>query len=188
MNSAQTFNKQDYPYTALFCEENIWQLCHALISTGIPADELNILFLSNASKDIVIFNQQFTDPGQALSYDYHVILRYRPDNGEALVFDFDTRLPFPVDWNTYQQASFPNPVSLPPGLQMMIREVSADEFLRCFISDRSHMAHLPMSEHPDYDCITASDPQCSIDLKDYWQMDKAISGTSKVYPYSYVAT
>ncbi len=188
MNSSQTFNKQDYLYTALFCEENIWQLCRSLTSTGIPTDALNVLFLSNNSKDIVVFNQQFIDSGQAISYDYHVILKYRPDDDEALVFDFDTHLPFPVDWNTYQQASFPNPADLPPGQRMMVREVAADEFLRCFTSDRSHMAHLPASEHPDYDCIHASDPQCAVDLKDYWQMDRMIRGTSRVYPYTYVST
>lgn len=186
MNVAQTFNKRDYLYTALFCEENIWQLCRSLTSAGIPVDALTVLFLSNTSKEIVIFNQQYIDPGQALSYDYHVILKYCPDEGEALVFDFDTRLPFPVDWNTYQQASFPNPASLPPDQQMMVREITADEFLRCFTSDRSHMAQLPASEHPGYDCIRASDPQCSVDIKDYWQMDKPIKGASRVYPYTYL--
>ena len=146
MSDRPTFNKQDYIYTPLFCEENIWQLCKSLTSAGIPADQLRVLFLSNASKDVVVMNQQFTDLHGAVAYDYHVILKYYPDDNEALVFDFDSRLPFPVDWKTYQLQSIPDHASLPHEQHMMIREIPADEYLECFTSDRSHMAHLPRSD------------------------------------------
>ncbi len=181
------FNKLDYLYTPMFCEENIWQLCKALIEQGIPAEELRVLLLSNAKKQVIVFNQQFTYPGQPLVYDYHVILLYQPHDDAALVFDFDSFLSFPCDWYSYQQASFPTPNSLSDDEQMIIREIPADEFLACFSSDRSHMAHLPAEEHPAYPCIQASDPQCSIDLKEYWQMDKAIKGNSELLPYQYIA-
>ena len=134
----------------------------------------------------MIFNQQFTYPGQPLVYDYHVILKYQPYDEAALVFDFDTFLPFPCDWYGYQQASFPTPTSLSDDEQMIIREIPADEYLSCFSSDRSHMTHLPAEEQPPYPCIQASDPQCNIDLKEYWQMDKAVNGRSKVYRYQYL--
>jgi hypothetical protein len=185
MPGHETFNKQDYIYTPLFCEENIWQLCRSLTSTGIPADQLRVLFLSNSSKDVIVMNQQFTDPHAAVAYDYHVILKYYPDD-ETLLFDFDSRLPFPIDWKTYQLQSFPDQASLPPGQCMMIRDIPADEYLECFTSDRSHMAHLPQSEHPHYECIQASNPDCSIDISEYWQMHKAIRGASKVYPYEHL--
>ena len=81
MPDHQTFNKKDYIYTALFCEENIWQLCQSLVSAGIPADRLRVLFLSNTNKDVVVMNQQFTGPHGAVAYDYHVILKYYPDDG-----------------------------------------------------------------------------------------------------------
>ena len=69
---------------------------------------------------------------------------------------------------------------------MMIREIPADEYLACFTSDRSHMAHLPLSEHPPYACIQASNPECRIDISEYRQMDQAIRGESKVYPYEHL--
>jgi len=183
MSHVQTFQKQNYLYTSLFCEENIWQLCKSLVTEGISLNQLDVLFLSSPKKHIVLFNQQFVDPEKPLTYDYHVILKYRSQNNGIQIFDFDTRLPFPVSWETYQQASFPDPASLPPAYQIIIREIPAIEYLEYFTSDRKHMAHLPESEHPDYACIRARDPNRSIDLKDYWDMNKTIKGTSRIYPY-----
>ena len=177
------FEKQDYLYTPMFCEENIWQLCKALTAQHVPVEQLKVLLLSNARKQIVVFNQQFAHPGLPLVYDYHVILKYQPYHEAALVFDFDTFLPFPCDWYSYQQASFPAPASLYDEEQMMVREIPAEEYLACFNSDRSHMAHLPAAEHPPYPCIQASDPTCTIDLKEYWQLDQTIGGSSNVYAY-----
>jgi len=186
MPNLQTFDKQGYPYTRLFCEENIWQLCKSLISQGIPAEQLNVLLLSNTRKQIILFNQKSVDPGLSLTYDYHVILKYCPDNHHIQVFDFDSHLPFPIDWKIYQHASFPDPASLQPGHNMTIREIPASEYLECFSSNRLHMAHLPKSQHPEYECIQAKDSNNTIDLTDYLNMDKAIKGTSKLYPYNHL--
>lgn len=186
MPGSRTFNKRDYTYTPLFCEENIWLLCQSLISMDISADEISVLFLSNINKEIIILNQRFTSSQEAIAYDYHVILKYQPHDDETLVFDFDTRLPFPVEWKTYQLQSFPDQVSLPASQRMMIREIPSDEYLRCFSSDRSHMTHLPLSEHPSYECIRAKDPDCNIDINDYWNMGKQIKGTSRVYAFEHL--
>ena len=186
MPGNRTFNKQDYIYTPLFCEENIWHLCRSLTSARIPAEALSVLFLSNSNKEIVVLNQRFTSIREAITYDYHVILKYQPHDNETLVFDFDSRLAFPVDWKTYQLESFPDQSSLPPGLRMMIREIPADEYLDRFTSDRSHMAHLPQPEHPQYACIQTSNRNYRIDLSEYWRMDTDIRGSSKVYPFEHL--
>ena len=184
MSTLPTFNKADYIFTPLFCEENIWLLCKSLVSQSIPEDELCVLFLSNTQKEIVLFNQIHVDPGLLLLYDYHVILKYRPDEQNTYIFDLDTRLSFPTDWNTYQKSTFPDSLKLPDDSKMMIREIPASEYLECFTSDRKHMAHLPISKHPQYDCIQSKSSDCKIELQEYWQMDEPIRGESIVYQYN----
>lgn len=187
MTDVQIFQKQDYIYTPYFCEENIWQLCRSFMSQGIDKDQLDILFLSNNKKKIILLNQQLGSLSEVVVWDYHVILKYRPDAYTSMIFDFDTRLPFPVDWQNYQLSTFPDPRQLESEYHMMIRKIPSSEYLTQFTSDRQHMAHLPTSEHPNYECIQAKDSSCSICLKDYWEMDKEIEGDSYSYRYSYEA-
>jgi len=187
MTDGKIFQKQDYIYTPYFCEENIWQLCRSFISQGIDKDQLDILFLSNNKKQIVLLNQQLGSPGEVVVWDYHVILKYCPDAYTSMIFDFDTRLPFPVDWQRYQLATFPDPRQLDSDYHVMIRKIPSSEYLTQFTSDRQHMAHLPISEHPNYECIQAKVSSVSLCLKDYWEMDKEIEGDSYAYRYCYEA-
>jgi len=187
MTDVQIVQKQDYIYTPYFCEENIWQLCQSFLSQGVDKDQLDILFLSNNKKQIVLLNQQLGSHSMAVIWDYHVVLKYRSDTYTSMIFDFDTRLPFPVDWQSYQLATFPDPRQLESDYHMMIRKIPSREYLTQFTSDRQHMAHLPISAHPNYECIQAKDSSCSICLKDYWEMDKEIEGDSYAYRYCYEA-
>jgi len=187
MTDGQIFQKQDYIYTPYFCEENIWQLCRSFIRQGIDKEQLDILFLSNHKKQIVLLNQQLGSPGEVVVWDYHVILKYHLDANTSMIFDFDTRLPFPIDWQSYQLATFPDPRQLDSDYHMMIRKIPSSEYLTKFTSDRQHMGHLVISEHPNYECIQAKDSSGSICLKDYWEMDKEIEGDSYAYRYCYEA-
>jgi len=121
------YNKLDYRYTALFCEENIWYLAQSLIQEGIQKKDLHILFLSNKNGTIALFNQLSADSGKAVIWDYHVILMANIDKKDV-IFDFDTRLDFPCTTTSYLKNSLPDKINT--DFQSKIRLIPAQEFLQ----------------------------------------------------------
>ena len=71
-------------------------------------------------------------------WDYHVIL-IKKENTGTLVYDLDTRLPFPCDFKLYTDKSFGDETNILPEFHRMFRVVSGEEFLQSFSSDRRHM-------------------------------------------------
>lgn len=132
--------KENFLYTYCFCEENIYHLAKALCIPTVASNEAFpllhpdiidcfrideydyfVLFLSNTNKTIAIFQQKGSpDVNIPVVWDYHVILcaRRKPDkrdeNTEAndLIFDYDTRLPYPSTLTNYINEAFQPELSL----------------------------------------------------------------------------
>merc|ERR1719244_2577685 len=72
-------------------------------------------------------------------WDYHVVLVHRSVEGEVLVYDLDTVLPFPVALSTYLKMALMDEDQFPEQFPRMFRVVPASDYLELFSSDRQHM-------------------------------------------------
>ena len=175
------FDRNQFRYTAFFCEENIWWLAHDLVENYPQITNMQVLFLTNPDESIVLLNQKNTAPGQVTVWDYHVIL-YATIDHDSLIFDFDSKLEFPTPARTYTAYTFPQQASLPKRYQTWVRSVEAKAFLDQFHSDRSHMIDkIGSVSFPSEPPITPKSGNVAIDLSEYRNLAQAISG-SQIYP------
>ena len=167
----------DYPYTALFCEENIWQLVHALQEHGRSAEQMDVVLLCNQQAQLAIRNQKLAPPGEYIVWDYHVILI---DREYDHIYDFDSRLDFPVSISTYLTSTLPDPSIVPEPYLPAFRVIPAQDYLGRFCSGRSHMlGKIPDSEFPDWPLIECSQDDAAR-LDQYWDIRLDIPGTSRL--------
>ncbi len=172
----QSFQANRYRYTEFFCEENIWWLARSLIDEGFDERQIKVLFFSNAGKSILLSNQRAAAPQQLVIWDYHVVLELSLEQ-QPWIFDFDSRLGFPEQRDVYLSETFPAQHELAGPFRSQVRIVPAGDFLRFFSSDRSHMqGRLAASAFPDYPIIQPEPGERSIDIADYWDMNKALEG------------
>ncbi|KIJ30297.1 hypothetical protein M422DRAFT_36601 [Sphaerobolus stellatus SS14] len=129
-----------YRYTPYYCEENIYLLAASfqLDSSIVQAWEISVVFVSNGSKLVALWNQKLcTGPEHPVIWDYHVILALRPrratgdDIGDiAWVYDFDSNLaPIPQPWHDYLYATF--------GGELTQRSLP-EQYRRCTIKSLCH--------------------------------------------------
>ncbi|RIB24802.1 N-terminal glutamine amidase-domain-containing protein [Gigaspora rosea] len=143
----QISDKSSLIYTAFYCEENVYHLCKTIseiLDKNNDHYEVYACFISNKTRSVPIKRQQAAkSPDGFVIWDYHVILLLK-ENDETLnkkrswIYDFDTTLSFPCDFETYARESLPL-VDLPE-YHRKYRIVSSETFLRMFASDRSHMS------------------------------------------------
>jgi len=167
--------REEIPYTPLFCEENIWQLAKRMLELGVDPGSMWVLFFSNPARQVVMFNQRNAGQQGYVVWDYHVVLQA----GE-LIYDPDTSLPFPVSAADYFRASFPSQSSLAEQYRGFVRRIPAASFIENFYSDRSHMAELiGEDEYPSWPVITPSHGQ-AVRLDEYWDVECALADGSEV--------
>lgn len=172
---------QENIYTPLFCEENIWFLAQKLLGQGVSDNRMFVLFFSNFTGSIVLFSQNKARQGHLIVWDYHVVLQVHQDHSDW-IYDIDSRLPLPSPLTTYFSQTFPNQRILPANYRTKIRQIPADEYLRHFSSDRSHMVgKIPPDQFPDYPIITPAIPRSAIALADYIDMHKELNDHSLVF-------
>lgn len=150
-------------YTANYCEENIWHLAG---EPGLLDGPRYVVLLTSPAKSTPVF-QQKAAPGEndPCFWDYHVIMVVKASSG-SVVYDFDTKLPFPCPFDRYVRESFLPGRKLPFNYQPRFRIVTADEYKRGFSSDRSHMKRADgswRSPPPEWPLIQAS--PASVPLK-----------------------
>ena len=175
----RTLDRSTLPYTALFCEENIWQLARLLTQSGVSVAAQWVLLITNPGQQVLMLAQRAAGDVGYVVWDYHVVLLVRLPEGD-LIFDPDTELPFPVEAATYLNASFPEDAVLPEMLRARVRRIPAAEFLRRFWSDRSHMVGTLAPGHfPPWPPIT---PECAdaITLATYRDSEAALDDGSVV--------
>lgn len=147
-------------YQPFYCEENAWWLCH-----DAPSDA-EVVFISNAHKHCVLFQQRIAPPGEAAVWDYHVIAVIA-----GAVWDPDTRLGMPVPTLRYLDETFPVVADV------RFRVVPRDELLVSFSTDRSHMRRRDgayLQPPPPWDPPAA--PGQHMNLMRFIDMDDAIAG------------
>lgn len=170
---------KEYLYTPLFCEENIWQLARRCVDDGMDADTLQVLFISNPQRQVVLFNQR---NGAELGYvvwDYHVILRHKAEETDQ-IYDFDSRLPFPCDSRDYLEATFGLQQELQPPYRALLKVIPAAAYLNDFYSDRQHMRGVIAEEQfPPWPMITPQHDH-AVRLEAYWDMQHSLIPDSRV--------
>lgn len=124
-------------YTKCYCEENIYHLLRCLGKVE-SVEKMYAVFISNSARTIPIWCQKSAVPGQPVIWDYHVISLAKLKS-EWVIFDFDSRLPFPTPFKDYVAHAFRPNTPLPLEFQRKYRIVTASEYLSRFASDRSHM-------------------------------------------------
>lgn len=174
----------DFKYTACYCEENAWHLIENLVSTSMATQaELFACFISNRNKTIPIFHQRSSarDDGLVV-WDYHVIV-IQSGEGEELVWDLDTTLPFPCTLDEYEQKALADIPQGPEEHQRLYRLIPARDYLEHFASDRSHMKGPDgswLAPPPPWPCSRAKSDGCENRISEYWDMDQAGERLGKV--------
>lgn len=168
-----------YLYTPQFCEENIWQLARSFVAEGIAVETLQVIFVSNPLRQVVLFGQRNGAELGHVVWDYHVILR-RHDAHTDRIYDFDSQLPFPSATWDYFSATFGLQAELDPTLRACLRLVPATEFLRRFCSNRAHMEGVvTTSAFPEWPAIIPAGDD-TIPLEKYWDMAATLADGSRV--------
>ncbi len=127
-------------YAPYYCEENIWRL---LSSKAFPGDAWAVLIFGLEGRAAMLEQRAGRDEDGFVLWDYHAVaLVSDPSAAGLLVFDFDTRLDFPLPAEAYLKRSFIPPNSADPVLarfEPVFRLLPAIDFSANFYSDRSHM-------------------------------------------------
>jgi hypothetical protein len=118
-------------YQPFYCEENAWHLCQ---DASFKGRQPRVVFISGAGEGVVMWGQRAQPlPGQPLLWDYHVVVLVE---APWEVWDLDTAFGSPLGAAAYLKESFPRRV---PRFEPLFRLVDAEEYVRVFASDRSHM-------------------------------------------------
>jgi hypothetical protein len=149
----------DCPYSACYCEENVYQLCAKLQTAGPEhLDRSWVVFISNPKRSIPLWRQKAgTGPKNKVIWDYHVILLYCGDKDGSLIYDLDTRLPFPSSFKKYCKKTLRPDQELEAKFHRQFRAVPGSVFLTSLSSDRRHMRvdEKWLQQPPDWPCIQA---------------------------------
>ena len=91
-------------------------------------------------------------------WDYHVLLVVLQENDISLVYDLDTKLPFPVSFKQYCVETFGDETGIMEKFHRKFRVVPGAVFLTNFSSDRRHMKDKKDNEKwmqppPSWSCI-----------------------------------
>ncbi|TDL27583.1 hypothetical protein BD410DRAFT_713906 [Rickenella mellea] len=153
----------DRAYTANYCEENIYLLAQSFSNENAVREQWDIyvVFISNETKTVALWRHKYDD--SVVVWDYHVILILKPkveapvSNDDAggsevpvvrsdveverivWVYDFDSQLGMPCQWEAYIAQTFLPDDKVPEQYRCMFRVVPAATYLERFASDRSHM-------------------------------------------------
>ncbi|XP_063307157.1 protein N-terminal glutamine amidohydrolase [Pelobates fuscus] len=168
-------------YTSCYCEENVWKLCE-YIRDHHPhiLEEFSAVFISNLNKTIPIWEQKNGAVDEPVVWDYHVVLLHA-SRGQTCIYDLDSVLPFPCSCSMYIHKALRTDLEWNPQYQRRLRVIRADEFLRTFASDRSHMKNARgdwTKPPPNYPYIKTA--EASMNLDDFISMNHEV-GWGTVY-------
>ncbi|KAM4689308.1 protein N-terminal glutamine amidohydrolase [Discoglossus pictus] len=169
-------------YTSCYCEENVWKLCEYIRDhCPRPVEEFFAVFISNENKMIPIWKQKAGKGAGPVVWDYHVLLLHVSGGDQNYIYDLDTVLPFPCSCDLYIREALKSDGFIHADFRRKLRVVRADEFLRTFASDRSHMKDSSSNwtkPPPPYPCIQTA--ESTMNLNDFISMDPQV-GWGTVY-------
>jgi len=169
----QISSKPNQIYTSCYCEENIWHLCDKIKKSNISTENQTpyVIFISNDNKTVPLWSQSSSKSEDGLViWDYHVILIIKTDQGST-VFDLDTNLQYPCDYNSYSQDTFKSDDNILEQFHRKFRVIPFEDFLLNFASDRHHMKDENgqwLQPPPDYPCIQT--PKSTNNINDFISM------------------
>jgi hypothetical protein len=102
------------------------------------ADERVVLVVTGASAEVACWHQKAGGADAPILWDYHVVLAARAGAAWS-IWDLDGRLGAPVAARAWLGTTFPLPALVPARHQPRFEWIAADEYVRGFGSDRSHM-------------------------------------------------
>lgn len=157
------------PSTPLFCEENVWQVCRALLADDDGDRRVWAVFVTNATRTVAMWAQQaaVVDP---IVWDYHVVTVVEGADG-PVVLDVDCRAGTVLPLRGWLQASFR--AGLRSDVEPRFRIIPARVYVDVLASDRSHMRDddgQPLQPFPPWQAPNAERPgtlQRLIDLDDH---------------------
>jgi protein N-terminal glutamine amidohydrolase len=118
-------------YTKNFCEENIWHLCQQV---NLNSFQKLVIVISNDKKRCPFWSQKNGLLNEPVWWDYHVVLSVKQNSW--LIYDFDSILEFPSDFNIYREKTFQHSIK---NFLPLFKVFDADFYIASFNSDRSHM-------------------------------------------------
>jgi len=179
------FDINNYKYTPLFCEENIWKLIETLYMNN-DVKPKDVLFIINKSKTIALFDQALSSNNQPVIWDYHVILTAEIDL-ITVIFDFDSKCKFPVNITEYFNKTFQGSDTLHETYRPLIKVINAQYYFEHFFSDRLHMKGLIKShQYPDYVIIRPAAGSKILSLENCLDVSKLSDGSILYKPEQYL--
>ena len=173
-NYSEISLKPDQTYTSCYCEENVWHLCDKIDKSKLLAENQKafVIFISNKNKAVPLWNQSSSKDQEGLViWDYHVILIIKSDE-DSTVFDLDTNLPYPCEFNCYSEGTFKSDENILEQFHRKFRVIHIKDYLSNFASDRRHMKDENgqwLKPPPNYPCIQTSD--CTNNITDFISME-----------------
>jgi len=170
-------------YAACYCEENVYKLVENL-SKEHPECVANTwaVFISNSGRCVPLWSQKAGREEDGLViWDYHVILLYKKEDGQTLVYDLDTLLPFPAQFSNYCETTFASEEQMQPNFHRQFRVVPGAEYLTNFSTDRRHMKKGEewLQSPPSWPCIRGlAEKEHNLDL--FISMEEGV-GVGKVF-------
>jgi len=134
--------------------------------------------MGNNEKCVPLWQQKAgRDEDGLVTWDYHVILIVSVDS-ETLVYDLDTKLPFPQNFQQYCRETFRDESTIIEKFHRKFRVVSGSGYLTKFSSDRRHMRKEDegrswLSPPPTWPCIKG-DQESDHNLDTFVSMDQNI--------------
>ena len=175
-------SKREQIYTSCYCEENIWHLCDKIKKSNCLKEnhKAYVIFISNENRAVPLWNQASSQSEEGLViWDYHVILIIKT-NTASEVYDLDTSLPYPCDFQSYTKATFKSDENILEQFHRKFRVIPFEDYLLNFASDRHHMKDDKgqwIKPPPEYPCIQT--PNCRNNIDEFISM-KLDKGVGKV--------
>eukprot|EP00756_Hemistasia_phaeocysticola_P044112 Hpha_TRINITY_DN17706_c0_g1::TRINITY_DN17706_c0_g1_i1::g.46366::m.46366/K21286/NTAQ1; protein N-terminal glutamine amidohydrolase len=152
-------------YTRCYCEENVHRLITHMLQQGGSPSEWYAVFLSSLSASAAKVPKYgpwasavpLSTGRSHIVWDYHVVGLHTPADSPPQVFDHDSELGWPVQFDVWVEKQLLMPWRVDRrGLGVRFRVCRSDEYLSVFASDRGHMKTPDgrfQSPPPPYQCI-----------------------------------
>ena len=126
-------------------------MVHHLVDIDETLDPWVIMITSKSQGTPIWSQKSSKGDDDFVLWDYHVVVLL---NGK--IFDFDSNLSFPTLATNYIEQAFRPGTPIRDENAQRFRVMSGREYLLLFSSDRSHMAHVPIENHPPWAPIKGS--------------------------------
>nr|CAG4650428.1 EOG090X0C0Q [Sida crystallina] len=129
-------------YTSCFCEENVWHMAKNIRDKGDDSTlkQCFVVFVSNTHESIPLWKQKAgKDQDGFVVWDYHVFFLHASETRINQIYDLDSTLQFPCNFDEYARKSLRNEELMPEEFHRFFRVIPAKDFLESFSSDRRHM-------------------------------------------------